>query len=436
MHTELYIRIKEYLRDLIKDTEWEGHVFTVGGCVRDEIMGNEIKDIDMCVSLQSGGIRFAKWLKANRQTARGFAVYPSYGTAMLHLRAFPDVELEFVQTRKEKYIDHTCRNPETAFGTIEEDCMRRDLTINALYTNISTGEIVDITGRGIDDIHNRIIRTPADPDLTYDDDPLRILRCIRFASRYGWDVEQDTYDGMLRNVTRLEIITKERVREEVNKMLVCRYPVMALELLRKTGAMHYVVPELEATYDKRLADNIMTVWQQTLDGITYVEQDNLLQKLAVLLHSLDNVTGIMRQLKYSNDEIDEVQFMVGHHKYCRTWGADTSHATDEQLRRIQYACGTEQRFRNLMSVVNAVNITECEGMEGQVPIIIKRTSQMLDNGSAMFGYKLPVTGKDVMAIKNIKPGPLVKQYLDSMMDMAFLDPKKGREEFLMLLKEL
>lgn len=133
---------------------------------------------------------------------------------MLHLNEFPEVELEFVQTRKEKYIDHSCRNPESAFGTIEGDCMRRDLTINALYTNISTGKIVDITGKGIADIKNHIIRTPNAPGFIYDDDPLRILRCIRFASRYGWDIEPETYEGMVRNVHRLVTITKKRVKDD------------------------------------------------------------------------------------------------------------------------------------------------------------------------------------------------------------------------------
>lgn len=141
MKHEIYFKIKEHLRTLIKGTEWEGHVFTVGGCVRDELMGSEIKDIDLCVNLPSGGIRFAEWLRDNGYTMKGVTIYPNYGTAMLHLKAFPDVELEFVQTRKEKYIDHSCRNPATAFGIIEDDCMRRDLTINALYSNVSTDEI-------------------------------------------------------------------------------------------------------------------------------------------------------------------------------------------------------------------------------------------------------------------------------------------------------
>ena len=99
MKKERYIQIKDFLKGLIVGTEWEGHVFTVGGCVRDEIMGLEIKDIDMCVSLQGGGIRFAEWLRDNGYATKGVAVYPNYGTAMLHLNEFPEVELEFVQTR-------------------------------------------------------------------------------------------------------------------------------------------------------------------------------------------------------------------------------------------------------------------------------------------------------------------------------------------------
>ena len=285
-----YIQIKDFLRRLIIGTEWEGHVFTVGGCVRDEIMGLEIKDIDMCVSLQGGGIRFAEWLRDNGYTTKGVTVYPNYGMAMLHLNEFPEVELEFVQTRKEKYFDHSCRNPETAFGSIEDDCMRRDLTINALYTNISTGEIVDITGKGVDDIKNHIIRTPNDPDTIYDDDPLRILRCIRFASRYGWEIEYDTYEGMVRNVSRLEIITKERVKDEFCKMLTCKHPIMAMELLRKIGAMHYVIPELEETYSMTQNEyHFGTVWEHTMMVLEGTKDDNMILRISALLHDIGKI---------------------------------------------------------------------------------------------------------------------------------------------------
>ena len=444
MKYEVYTKIKKFLGEVIAGTEWEGHVYTVGGCVRDELMGSDIKDIDLCVSLSSGGIRFAEWLRDNGYTMKGVTVYPNYGTAMLHLKAFPDVELEFVQTRKEKYIDHTCRNPETAFGSIEEDCMRRDLTINALYTNVSTGEIVDITGRGVEDIKGHIIRTPNTPDVIYDDDPLRILRCIRFASRYGWEIEKDTFDGMVRNVHRLAIITKERVKDELDKMLTCHHPVMAMELLRQTDAMHYVIPELEETYDMTQNEyHFGTVWEHTLAVLGNLKSGRLELRMAALLHdigkirvrtmedgkvhflkhelaSADMVDDILRPLHYSNDFISEVAFLVKHHMVCKTWGYECEHIKAKKLRKLQYLCGTEERFLDLMQLIDADNNAHAADrcMPHQVELILQRTELMKAEGSAMFGYKLPLTGKDVMEIKGIKPGPNVKECLDYLMKLA------------------
>ena len=460
MKYEVYTKIKKFLGEVIAGTEWEGHVYTVGGCVRDELMVSEIKDIDLCVSLPSGGIGFAEWLRDNGYTMKGVTVYPNYGTAMLHLKAFPDVELEFVQTRKEKYIDHTCRNPETAFGSIEEDCMRRDLTINALYTNVSTGEIVDITGKGVEDIKGQIIRTPNTPDVIYDDDPLRILRCIRFASRYGWEIEKDTFDGMVRNVHRLAIITKERVKDELDKMLTCQHPVMAMELLRQTGAMHYVIPELEEIYDMTQNEyHFGTVWAHTLAVLSNLRSDRLELRMAALLHdigkirvrtiedgkvhflkhelaSADMVDDILRPLHYSNDFISEVAFLVRHHMVCKTWGYECEHIKAKKLRKLQYLCGTEDRFRDLMLLIDADNNAHAADrcMPRQVELILHRTEKMKAEGSAIFGYKLPLTGKDVMEIKGIKPGPKVKECLDYLMKLAFVNPLRDKEEVIKHLK--
>ena len=460
MRHEIYIKIKEHLRTLIMGTEWENHVYTVGGCVRDELMGGEIKDIDLCVSLPSGGVRFAEWLRDNGYTHKGVTVYPNYGTAMLHLKAFPEVELEFVQTRKEKYIDHTCRNPETAFGTIEEDCMRRDLTINALYTNVSTGEIVDITGKGVEDIKGHIIRTPNTPDVIYDDDPLRILRCIRFASRYGWEIEKETYDGMVRNVHRLAIITTERVRDELDKMLTCRHPVMAMELLRKIGAMHYVIPELEETYDMTQNEyHFGTVWEHTLAVLGNLKSDRLELRMAALLHdigkirvrtiedgkvhflkhelaSADMVEEILETLRYSNEFIDEVAFLVKYHMTCKKWGYECEHMKTKKLRKLQYECGTEERFRDLLLLIDADNNAHAAGrcMPRQVELILQRTEGMKANGSDMFGYRLPLTGRDVMEIKGIQPGPEVRECLDYLLKIAMVNPLIDKDEFIKHLK--
>lgn len=460
MKQEKYTQIKDYLRDLIKGTEWEGHVFAVGGCVRDEIMGQEIKDIDLCVSLPGGGVRFAEWLRDNNHALKQVTIYLSYGTAMLHLKAFPDVELEFVQTRKEKYIDHSCRNPETAFGTIEDDCMRRDLTINALYSNISTGEIIDITGKGVEDIKNHVIRTPNDPDIIYDDDPLRILRCIRFASRYGWDIEQITYEGMIRNVPRLVIITKERVKDELNKMLICSHPVMAMELLRKTGSMHYVIPELEETYDMTQNEyHFGTVWEHTMAVMEQLKSNKLALRMAALLHDIGKirtrtetdgkahflkhevvgaamVNEVLRPLRYSNEFVHEVSFLVENHMLSKSWGKECEHMKDKTLRKWQYICNTEERFRDLMLLIDADNNAHAPEhcMPHQVELILRRTEEMKAEGSAMFGYKLPITGEEVMQLKGIMPGLEVKNCLDYMLKLAYVNPMRDKEEFVKHLK--
>lgn len=164
MTTGMYIQIRQYLRELIRGTEWEGHVFAVGGCCRDELMGQPIKDVDMAVNLPCGGIRFAEWLFESGYAISDPVTFPMYGTAMLRLQEFPEDEIELVQTRKEKYSDHSRRNPEIVFGSLEEDCRRCDLTINSLYYDISHEQFFDITGHGVADIRNHIIRTPTDPD--------------------------------------------------------------------------------------------------------------------------------------------------------------------------------------------------------------------------------------------------------------------------------
>jgi len=154
-----FFTITNYIGNIIKGTEWENRVHCVGGSVRDLLMGNDIKDIDLVIDLPNGGVDFANWCREHGYT-KTVVVYPTYGTSMFRFGTFPDEEIECVMTRGEKYLNDGSRNPTVQFADLMEDAFRRDLTINALYYNCSTGEITDPTGYGVKDINDKICRAP------------------------------------------------------------------------------------------------------------------------------------------------------------------------------------------------------------------------------------------------------------------------------------
>ena len=160
MTKDNFHKIVLYLKDLINGTKFEGKTYVVGGAVRDLYMDKEIKDIDIVVERPNGGIDFANWMGENGYTHGSVLTYPTYGTAMFRLNEYPEVEIECVQTRKEQYKDKNSRNPETEYGTLYEDVMRRDFTCNTLLYDITNCQILDLTEKGIEDIKNKIIRSP------------------------------------------------------------------------------------------------------------------------------------------------------------------------------------------------------------------------------------------------------------------------------------
>lgn len=379
---------------------------------------------------------------------------------MFCLKEFPDVELEVVQTRKEQYKDKNSRNPEVVFGSIEEDCKRRDLTINSLYYDISRNVYLDLTESGYSDIKNHIIRTTSEPDVIFLDDPLRILRVCRFSSRYGWKIEKETFEGMKRNVDRLSIITKERIQDEFNKMLVCDNPVMALNLIKEIGAMKYIIPELEETYDitQNEYHNYNTIWQHILKVVENTRSD-LELRMAALLHDIGKIKTrtvdengnvhfykhelvssemcdtILRRLKYSNDFIRMIQVLVKNHMRTKNFGNNCTHMKDKTLRKMQYELGNNMmKCLELIDADNKAHAPEyC--MPNQVENIKKRLDKFNEDGTSTENYKLPVNGNDVMEVLGIEPCARVKECLDWLMKFAFVNPKITKEELLNKIKQ-
>lgn len=459
MTTEIYHQICHYLRRLIEGTQWEGHVFTVGGCCRDRQLGLEIKDVDLAVDLPNGGVDFANWLWKRHLACFRPVEFKRYGTAMTRLKRFPHDDIEIVQTRAEKYTDRNSRNPETAFGSLEDDCFRRDLTINSLYYDISRGKTLDITGRAIKDIKGKVIDTPTDPDATYDDDPVRILRTIRFATRLDWQIPERIMEAMQRNSPRMDIIKIERLRGEFEKMLLGPRPGRAMELMRRAGALKMLIPELEQLYDLPLEGEAGTVWDHTLRTLNAIKEPDLPLRLAALLHDIGKPAAftlgpdgqpkyprheirstvpavkILDRLKYPGALMKEVVFLCRHHTAARRWGKLGEKIPDHALRHLQYHSASPSRMKALVTLIDAINKAHSRtlAMPEQAQAILKKDEEMLRSGSAMYDYRLPFGERRIKRIKQIGPGPQVSEVINYMMKKAYEDPRRSRSEFERLI---
>ena len=475
MDFKKYKNILSYIKDVISGTEFESHVYAVGGCVRDEILGNEIKDIDMVVDLERGGIRLAEMLQDKKLLLHDPVIYETYGTVMLRLKEFPDDEIECVHTRKEQYHDKNSRNPETAYGTLKEDCMRRDLTINALYRNVTTDEVIDPCGMGMRDIKDKIIEVTSTPDIVYEDDPLRIMRAVRFCCKMGqgWNMDSKTYDGLIKHANRLEIITKERIQDELNKILLTGDYGRGIIMLKRIGAMKYVIPELEQTYDmKQNGYHFGTVWEHTLsvlskaDCVGLSQENTLILRLAAILHDIGKIETysekdgvvhfyrhevesgrlvdvIMRRLKYSNDMISAVRFLCERHMDTKPWGDDLKGFCNDRrrncsIRKLQYKCKNQEKFDMLLRLIDADNNSHAQEhcLPNQVRNIRTISEDMKKFGTDMFGYKLPVDGNDIMEYKNLKPGPDVRKYMNFILKECYANPLISKSDALRTIKNL
>lgn len=444
-----FVNIISYIKDIIKDTRYDGRVFAVGGSVRDFLMGNTIKDIDIAVDIKNGGIEFANFCMKKGLLMRDPVIFERYGVASFRFKTFPDEDIECVMTRGEKYSDKNSRNPETVFAGIEEDCIRRDLTINALYYNISTGEIIDMVG-GQNDIENKVIRTTNEnPDIVFDDDALRILRCIKFSVRYGWEIEIKTYESMKRYVDRLDIISKERIKDEFNKILLSDNASMGIRTLCDIGAMKYIIPEVDEMIGmEQNAYHFGDVFEHTMALLDYdtkhFESDDITVRLALLLHDIgkirtrsvgddgrvhfyehefvgsDMVVDILKRLKYDNKTIDDVRFLVKNHMRTKNFGNDCEKIKTKHFNKLAYTCKNEYRYKSLARVIDCDNNSHKaeHNITGQYDYFVRH----IDDAVKMFNYKLPVDGNDVMDVLKISGGVLVKKVLERLMNRAYPNP--------------
>lgn len=260
--------------------------YVVGGYVRDLFLERPSNDIDVVVV--GSGIKLADALKKELGRKAKLSVFRNFGTAQVKYR---DLEVEFVGARKESYT-HDSRKPVVEDGTLEDDQNRRDFTINALAVCLNGprfGELVDPFD-GIADMEDGIIRTPLDPDITFSDDPLRMLRCIRFATQLNFFIEEETFDALGRNADRIKIISGERVAEELNKIMMTKTPSKGFVDLHRCGLLQRILPELAAmdiveTRQGRAHKNNFYHTLEVLDNVCK-HSDNLWLRWAALMHDI------------------------------------------------------------------------------------------------------------------------------------------------------
>lgn len=455
-----YEVLKE-IKKTIKGSAWENHVFLVGGAVRDHLLGHEIKDIDLCVNVSDGGLAFAKWICEEFDCFVPHSnpvVFPTFGTAKFNLRTLHElskIEIECVQTRTEQYNSDS-RKPETVFGTIQEDAKRRDLTINALYVNLSNDEIIDPTGHGFEDIRKEIIRTPSDPNKVFNDDPLRMLRVIRFATRLGWGIDKDTWIGMVSNINRISIVSQERITDELGKILMCDKPSIGIRRLQNSGLLKIVLPQIYNLIGvKQDIQHFGDVFEHTLavvDKVTKIVN----HRWAALFHdvakpytrSLKNgkihffnhenmgftiTDSVLKRMKFSNEDTRQISLAVKEH--MRFKSSKNACPSNKALRKFMSDIDSKD-LAIVLDVMNADNNSHADGwcLPDQVKLIIDKLNDMYVKEQEP-KCVLPINGKDIMEHFKIKGGPKVGELLDAAKELMYDNPHISKEECLEALKD-
>lgn len=442
----------ELLRSAIQGSPYEGRVYLAGGYVRDKVMGHEPKDVDVVVDGDiNAGIECATFV-ARALGLSAPVTYPRFGTAQVTFKN--GVQVEFVPPRSETYTAGS-RKPEVASSTLALDASRRDLTINSLFQNLTTQELHDLTGRGMDDIKRGRIRTPIDADTIFAEDPLRILRVIRFAFKYKFEMGFELIRSIKRNAETLRTISGERVRDEVEKILVVTTPSKAVRLMQTTGVLRVVMPEVAdlvgVTQNKY---HTKDVFGHTMDVIDRTPQ-NVVVRLAALFHDIGkkvsrtDVNGkvqfighantgeaiardLMKRLKYSNEDIKRVTGIIGAHMDLKSAGATEPELRDPLLRKFVHKVG--DLLEPALHVMHADNVSHAapHDLPDQIDSIRRRLASW-DLGKYITP-QLPIDGNDVMALG--AKGPLVGKIIDRVKEKYLEKDGIDRETALQIAKNM
>ncbi len=442
----MYSFLNQNIFKLIRECsdELNTDAYVIGGFVRDTIMQRTTKDIDVVTI--GKGINLAEALHKKLGKESHLSVFKNFGTAQIK---FGDLEIEFVGARKESY-NRDSRKPIVEDGTLEDDQNRRDFTINALAIGISKnnyGKLLDPFG-GLKDIEAKTLRTPLEPGITYSDDPLRMMRAIRFSTQLGFEIEKKSFDAIIENKNRLEIVSRERITDELNKIILAKKPSLGFKLLFDTGLLHLFFPEMvklqgvDTVNGQSHKDNFYHTLE-VLDNVA-AKSDNLWLRWAAILHDIAKpatkrfeeghgftfhghedkgarmVPKIFANLKLPlNEKMKYVQKLVLLH--LRPIVLAKTEVSDSAVRRVLFEAGDD--VDDLMALCEAVITTKNPNKVKrylQNFEIVRTKLVEIEAKDKVRNWQPPIDGEEIMKLFNLTPGREIGILKNALKD-AILD---------------